>query len=690
MTTVQDSLYSIKRLSKYIFSLLVLFFLLLGNESSAETVCPDQYPGKASQGFIVIGIDEYSSCSQNRRYTIIKATNSSYTNVCDVSSYPSDYLITRRGRHTNCSAFGEGATFDINKITSTTLPMDVCDGQTVPAGWVVTKREQHNNCYSGPGIGEGPRMTIRIPSGSYQDICNPSVVPSGWVVTKRGQTSDCYAGPGIGTGPMERIKPPANNMRVCDPSILPAGFVFSNFSASAYGCGYSGAGSGAGWTISQVKGTGPIRVCNTLEPNLPIGWVITERKKYTQCNGQVGAVIKVPSSSGTTRVCGNSPVPTGFVITKKLFDNRCAATSAGSKYAFDIRIPSITSRTFVCDGSVPAGWGFTGSNNYSDCLAGFGSALGYYIEPLATDGMVVCSVNGVVSTGPDMLVTKIGNYSQCPGGIGYTLNNPARDGSETAICSATSLNGGNKLVPDGFIISRYESTYSNCGSLQKGYTIKIPSNTVSSIACAGSPIPIGFAIHSINNYSVCSGGITDQGFQVKLLAAGGVDTVCEGSPIPDSYVITNIDNSFACDSVTGIAYTISIPSQINQTVACDLTRPIPEGFVTLSIENLAVCGAGGSTALGRIIGFPNPSGTTVICDTAIPLGYELVSNYSSRPECNGGSAIEIQPIGGAVIPVEFINKEPDVPAQAVNYICGDIPSYVGFLRGASTNQATCP
>jgi|GEM_PF-6163934 len=632
-----------KSVNKYLF--LILFGLASfswSQDSAALPICADEYPQYSNIGYIVINIEFDSTCPAggNRKYTIIEARSSSYSDVCQQSDIPTGYVITGKGRHSNCATIGEGVTVDIKTVSGSV--MDVCDGSPIPGGWVVSRVQQTSACNSGITLGTGPGYRIIIPDGSSNYICQISgtSIPAGWVITKRDLHADCAISSST-SGARTQIRTPSNNLNVCDGSTLPTGYVFNSYNSSTSGCGYGGVTSGPGWKILEVTGTSSIRVCNTTEPYLPTGWVIIEKKNYIQCDNKVGATIIKPTS-GSYWVCDGSPLPAGFVITARANNlNQCEYITGASRRGQQIELP--TSRTLVCLGSpVPEGWAFTASGQYAQCNEDIGTGVGYWIEPIPSEGAVVCWGPGLqIPTG--MVITAIDTYSQCNNSIGgYTLKTPATGGVSTDVCQGSP-------IPDGFIISGYKNSYPLCGNTELGFTIREPDTVGSSTACLGSPIPLGYVVSAVSSYQQCSGALSSQGFTIILPDGEGPFTVCHTTSVPQGMVII----------AEGVA------SQ------CSVT----------------------SSGTGFTIVFPKPKGLTIVCNTSpLPAGY-VVEGAASAPNCTGGGGRSIRPLVALIDPDEFINPEVDVvpgSVPAVSYDCSNVTPQGGVLAGAAANSAQCP
>lgn len=626
---------------------------LWASSASALTICGYDYTEKpsvsnsyANQGYIVLRVQS-STCTTGARYDIVLPTLSQYATVCDIAAtkIPNGYAITARSETSNCSKdLNPRSSYTLTKISGSS--MIVCDGTKVPSGWVITRRSTYNQCSK--NIGGGPGQLIVKAVNSNYIICDDVnlIIPPGYVITRKSSTSSCAFGSNS-TGPSMTISVvTGTSIWTCDSTSLslPAGYVFNEYRSSLSGCG-SGGTSGPAWKLVQVQGSGPILSCKTTDPFLPLGWVITERKIYTQCDNRVGATIRKPSS-GTLNVCDGSPLPPGFVITaRRSTFSQCAYTTGASKYGYTIQLP--TNGLVVCEGSpVPDGWGFNSSGPYAQCNPNIGTSLGYKIFSIPPEGAVVCWADGAnVPTG--MVIVGIDDYPQCNstlgGHTGYTLKTPQGGGVSTDVCLGST-------IPSGFVLSQYKSSYPLCGNLQQGFTIRQPSVSGNTIVCVGSPVPVGYVVSAISNYAQCSGSLSNQGFTIFQPSGSGPFTVCYTSSIPVGMVI------------------------------------IAEGVA-------AQCSASSSSGTGFTIAFPNATGTTVICNTSpIPTGFENVG-ATSAPNCTGGGGRIIRPIVTAINPAEFVNSEINVvpgTVPAESYQCNNTAVQGGFLQGASANLASCP
>jgi len=676
----------------------VQFFVGSAWGAALNPVCQENYAPEVTRlaGNVVVEITVDTACVTNNRYRFYDAVNASVNVIeaCDTSYVSTDpnfnivpdgMIVVGKDANTSCSALPATTrpTLLLSKIRTSDTRLTVCAGSSISQGWIIVERIPEDlNCGSGTSTGVS-YVIVKATASSYPVVCDSTefAIPEGYVITSRYDHADCAYGPGINTGPTKSIQLPSlDSLWVCEGSKPSADYVYTNYEPSYANCDYRPA-----WLLSKLQGTGPLIACNFHSVGLPPNWIITELKFYPQCNGSLGATVKLGQNNDFA--CEYSLLPDGAVITEKTTLSACAAGPSYSQNAYKIYFPdesTYNSPIFICLGpDIPIGWAFSQTGTSSLCNYSSGTGASGSIQPLSTltQGSWVCVGSGfVVPTG--WIITVVDNTYQCntASTVSYFIE-PARNGHA---CSPS-------MVPEGYVITQWPDP--NLGVCEQNASFYIYELTGEDIvtACVGSPIPEGYGFTNVRTVSGCNGPAAGMGFDVHVLNPAG-DTVCSGSPIPPEYVVTSAFHSSACDTLDGVAYNIEIPSKDGQTLACITLSPVPADMVIVSQTQSSTCSANGTLVNAAMIAYP--ADQLYICSgTNIPFGFIAEGPQVPNSNCAAGYAILLIEIPFAKDPVEFINEENDVVPGAVpgvNYDCTNAVPFAGILNGASKNQASCP
>lgn len=442
--------------------------------------------------------------------------------------------------------------------------------------------------------------------------------------------------------------------RMCFPSTpanVPAGFVIDSYSPCSSA---SSTGTVGGYTLRRpsASSSSVIRVCSNSP--VPSGYVVSRTGFDGNCSSSISNVrdamnITLPSStpgSVTTRCTSpNTALPAGFVITSYSLTSSCRGGSGINGGASTITIPSPTRQTFVCSGSpVPVGFAYSSQSSSSRCSASqFGSGTGYTIGPVTGNSTDICASNSShVPNG--YVVTNQSANSLCGSFSRWRVARPSNSGT-TAACNV----GGRPIIPSGYILSRINRTSACTGGGINGYSIRIASGRSESI-CQGPfttpTVPAGWAVSSVGTSSNCAGG---RSATIIPINGDGPYLICSSSP-PEGYVITRLTLSWTCGNLSSSpAWVVARPSQVpgDTTTHCGLLEHIPEGFVVTSTTPSTRCNRSFGTGAAFTITQPSISGNTSVCPISpVPSGFATISS-SFTGRCGSLVSLLISPLTGS-------------------------------------------
>jgi len=606
-------------------------------------------------GFLIVGKKEawqYPHCElTNNNYTdavIIRypADSLSYMDICaeSFSSIPAGWVITKKNITTlnGCS----GSRWRIEKAVNANYTM--CAGSSLPAGYIIYEEvASHSNC-------GGPASKITSNFGNVVTVCgsDESVVPSGYVVIGResSNTSNCGGAPAYTVMAISAIN---SDVTICDGPwglVIPSGMVIIGISSN-----YPSCGGQSGYRITNLVSGTSMPVCAPL--NIPQGYL-----------------------------------PQGYAITARENTSSCGVYTTGW------RVRSVSSGITACHDSaftMPNGWGFTASGQYSACHPSASlSDAGAVIAPINA-GSYICANSPM----PDgwVITEMAGNLQQCEsvGGIAYSVSPPDPDNS-MHIC----FNPTFAPIPVGYV-NVQASSASICDEsiFHSAIVIKLPSTTSETFVCGDSPIPENYAVTQfVGNVSIC-GSLVPSGFMISLLTGDGPYYVCVIAQVPAGYVVTARDSLFTF-CATGGGYTVYRADAFSDgiLICAGSDSPIPSGYVVTQVTTNGNCQTVYWSDEGYKIEYPEAVGGTTICNVTgvpIPAGYVDSGSGSPAAPCDPFSASTIHPENQVpVVPSTYIGIEADVTNSditPINYDCSSSTGNAPFPnQGTAKNTTLCP
>lgn len=196
-------------------------------------------------------------------------------------------------------------------------------------------------------------------------------------------------------------------------------------------------------------------------------------------------------------------------------------------------IPSYAQSQQICGNSpVPSGWVVTGVNSQGNNPCAPNRQLNItQLNALADTMSLVCG-NSILPS--DWLWVSVYSYSQCAPYQASTIRRA--NFTSGTMCDLSA-------VPIGYTVN-FVSTSSTCGAVRQFMLNRIPSGifTVNGV-CANSPTPSGWVYTAILN-----GKADCAPFQYGNIAQADYakGTMCAYSPVPAGYVVVAIQNSAMC------------------------------------------------------------------------------------------------------------------------------------------------
>lgn len=528
------------------------------------------------EGYVVTQVQLESSCNNSVAWTIrVPAGGTSQTRICGtigpsnfVSGFnvPEGYVVTSRNQSSSaCATSGTAIEWRI-RLPSATGVTAICPLVTsvpIPTGYVVTRDTRTSSACSG-GIGQSNRQLEIRPASDGLWTCNGYTgIPDGFAsIGTSTNVSSC-------SGNATRIGIPQNNSLVCGAGDAPAGFVKTEI-LTATTCN-----SSLGFRVRQLSTIGNtqiVNVCGSFS-TAPDGFIVTEVLTSTSCSiSGLGNAFRIrrPSTTGNSNTC-SSNFPDGYGVVAVNNSANCSNSGSGINYV----IQPFVNGSIYCsafDTPLPTGWVVTRRSSSNNCSAGSGSGFNMTIGlPNATGITNICENDANNIPDGYVLIRQVGTTVCGSLSEAFVIRQPFTNG-ETTICAVSPL-------PSDFI--RVQTGINNSQCPFDSADVIRPINVGGTFnICPGSPIPDGFVVIAKPSSTACPpfGSI----LTITQAVTSGTMNVCSDSPLPTGFVIYRIASSVnQCDQEVGF------PNPTGTTATC--SQP-PEGFIIIGTVNSSACG----------------------------------------------------------------------------------------------------